>query len=131
MLDFIMVPAIMAIITYGVYKLFELFARRKERIMIIEKTDFSKGGLQQPSLDVNYEGGGRFKSLKFSCLLLGLGAGLFVGFLISVHTDFSNIDTFIGKYDIVALVIGSSVLLFGGIGMLTSFILEQVLGKKK
>ncbi len=31
MMDFIMVPAVMAIITLGVYKLFELFfVRRKE-----------------------------------------------------------------------------------------------------
>ena len=33
MMDFIMVPAIMAIITVGIYKLFELFVCKKERFM--------------------------------------------------------------------------------------------------
>ena len=37
MMNFIMVPAIMAIITVGIYKLFELFVCKKERLMIIEK----------------------------------------------------------------------------------------------
>lgn len=32
-----MVPAIMAIITVGIYKLFELFVCKKERLMLIEK----------------------------------------------------------------------------------------------
>ena len=39
MMDFIMVPAVMTIITLGVYKLFELFVCKKERIMLIEKMD--------------------------------------------------------------------------------------------
>ena len=38
MMDFIMVPTIMAIITLGIYKLFELFVCKKERLMLIEKT---------------------------------------------------------------------------------------------
>ena len=37
MMDFIMVPLIMGIITLGIYKLFELFACRRERMAIIEK----------------------------------------------------------------------------------------------
>ena len=37
MLDFIMVPAVVGIITLGIYKLFELFVRKKERLIIIDK----------------------------------------------------------------------------------------------
>ena len=37
MMDFIMVPTILAIITLGIYKLFELFVCKKERLTIIEK----------------------------------------------------------------------------------------------
>ena len=36
-MDFIMVPLIMGIITLGIYKLFELFVCRRERMAIIEK----------------------------------------------------------------------------------------------
>ena len=35
MMDFIMVPTILAIITLGIYKLFELFVCKKERLTII------------------------------------------------------------------------------------------------
>lgn len=41
MMDFIMVPAIMAIITVGIYKLFELFVCKKERLMLIEKWEIN------------------------------------------------------------------------------------------
>lgn len=41
MMDFIMVPTIMAIITLGIYKLFELFVCKKERLMLIEKMGIS------------------------------------------------------------------------------------------
>ena len=37
MMDFILIPTIIGIITYGIYKLFELFVRKKERLNIIEK----------------------------------------------------------------------------------------------
>ena len=36
-MDFIMIPLVVGIITYGIYSFFELIVRRKERIMFIEK----------------------------------------------------------------------------------------------
>lgn len=52
MMDFIMVPAVMTIITLGVYKLFELFVCKKERIMLIEKMD--ERGLLLRWIRLNY-----------------------------------------------------------------------------
>ena len=63
MMDFIMVPAVMTIITLGVYKLFELFVCKKERIMLIEKMD-ERGLL--PQMDTPKLRGSRF---SFSYLL--------------------------------------------------------------
>ena len=37
MMDFILVPLVVGIITLGIYKLFELFVCKKERIIMIEK----------------------------------------------------------------------------------------------
>ena len=37
MLDFISIPLVVGIVTLGIYKLFELFARKKERLSLIEK----------------------------------------------------------------------------------------------
>ena len=50
MLDFITLPLIVGIITLGIYRLFELMIRRKERLKIIEKiedvpTEFLKNGI--------------------------------------------------------------------------------------
>ena len=36
-MDFIMVPLIVGIVCAGIYGLFELFVRKKERLAIIEK----------------------------------------------------------------------------------------------
>ena len=64
MMNFIMVPAIMAIITVGIYKLFELFVCKKERLMLIEKM----GDKYEP--DVASNGGLRERT---GCAFAGCG----------------------------------------------------------
>ena len=79
-MDFITAPLIVGIITLGIYKLFELFACRRERITLIEKlgekmsqTDLELNGkiclpdFNRPQLS--------FGALKGGCLLLGVGLG--------------------------------------------------------
>ena len=86
-MNFITAPLIVGIITLGIYKLFELFACRRERITLIEKlgekmsqTDLELNGkiclpdFNRPQLS--------FGALKGGCLLLGVGLGLLVGFKI-------------------------------------------------
>ena len=92
-MDFITAPLIVGIITLGIYKLFELFACRRERITLIEKlgekmsqTDLELNGkiclpdFNRPQLS--------FGALKGGCLLLGVGLGLLVGFILS-YVSFS------------------------------------------
>ena len=129
MMDFIMVPAVMGIITLGIYKLFELFVRKKERLMIIDKIgdkltpeilrgkiDFSTN---IPKLS--------FSALKFGCLFVGLGIGMLVAF--AVHYNFA--DFVESSYQIRGAVYGSCVLLFGGLGLIIAFIVELKVSKKK
>lgn len=129
MMDFIMVPAVMGIITLGIYKLFELFVRKKERLMIIDKIgdkltpeilngkiDFSTN---IPKLSSS--------ALKFGCLFMGLGIGMLVAF--AVHYNFA--DFVESSYQIRSAVYGSCVLLFGGLGLLIAFIVELKVSKKK
>ena len=91
-MDFITAPLIVGIITLGIYKLFELFACRRERIMLIEKlgekmsqTDLELNGkiclpdFNRPQLS--------FGALKGGCLLLGVGLGLLVGFISTDSTE--------------------------------------------
>ena len=130
MMDLIMVPLIVGIICAGIYGLFELFVRKKERLAIIEKIGDKlepsafdvKVGL--PRLATNFS----FSSLKTGCLLAGIGLGLLVGFIISVSlTDF-NLD---GRRELISTVYGASVLLFGGIGLIIAFVIELKLSKEK
>lgn len=59
-------------------------------------------------------------ALKVGCLLLGLGAGLLFGFMLTRITE-------IQSYDTRSAVYGGSVLVFGGLGLIVSFIVERAL----
>lgn len=133
-MDFITVPVIISIITYGIYKLFELFVCRRERLSIIEKlsdnqflsvpNSFSLPNYAQPRT--------AYGTLKGGCLLLGIGLGLLVGFVICATCipDYFDKMNWIHKQT-AAVIYGSCVLIFGGLGLLTAFIIELKLGKKK
>ena len=129
MLDFIMVPAVVGIITLGIYRLFELFVRKKERLIIIDKIgdkltpeilsgkiDFSTN---IPKLS--------FSALKFGCLFIGLVISMLVAF--AVHYNFA--DFVESSYQIRGAVYGSCVLLFGGLGLIIAFIIELKINKKR
>ena len=129
MMDFIMVPAVMGIITLGIYKLFELFVRKKERLTIIDKIgdkltpDILNGKIDFSTNIPKFS----FSALKFGCLFMGLGIGLLVAF--AVHYNFAD---FVEKtYYLRSAVYGSCVLLFGGLGLLIAFIVELKVSKKK
>jgi hypothetical protein len=135
MTDFIVAPAITGIITYGTYKLFELFVCRRERLSIIEKLSdnqflpapgsFSLPDYAQPRIS--------YGALKGGSLLVGVGLGLIIGYIICTASIPEYLDPKRSWYpsEIISIVYGSCVLIFGGIGLLTAFLLELKLGKKK
>ena len=68
-----------------------------------------------------------FSSLKWGCLLMGLGLGLLAAF--AIHYNFQY---FISKqWDIQSMVYGACVLIFGGLGLLTAFLVELKINKNK
>lgn len=128
MLEFIYIPLVIGIITLGIYKLFELFVRKKERLTIIEKI----GNKLQPSSLLDSDllisslpkfRGVSFITLRIACLLLGLGIGLLVGFFISQSFDYTGINQS-NAYGLRELIYGASVLVFGGLGLLITFLIE-------
>ncbi len=132
-MDFIMVPLIMGIITLGIYKMFELFACRRERMALIEKLDDKipvaglKGKLSLPIYN-HYS----FSALKGGCLMLGIGLGLLIGFLICVSAIPNYLsDTSWNMRQTVGIVYGSCVLLFGGAGLIAAFLIENKMNQKK
>jgi hypothetical protein len=132
-MEFIFVPLIVWICVSGVYGLFELFARKKERLIIIEKigekldSSLIEGKFNALNMSMK-----SFSSLKIGCLLAGLGLGLLVGLLITTilysNHYFAGAENWrIDRYYEVAY--GASVLLFGGIGLLISFVIENKMNK--
>ncbi|MDR0995194.1 MAG: hypothetical protein LBL81_02765 [Tannerella sp.] len=137
MLDFITIPLVVGICVAGVYGLFELFARRKERLAIIEKlgdkldsASFT-GKVQLPSFSSPLHFS--FSALKVGCLLTGVGLGLLAGFLLNLAV-LSQGQVWQGVpyvNDLTGVCYGAGVLLFGGIGLLIAFLVEMRLAKKK
>ncbi len=134
MMDFITVPAVMTIITLGVYKLFELFVCKKERIMLIEKMD-ERGMLPRSDFPKLYGENlsFSFSALKIGCLLAGMGLGLLLGYLICYMTMpeyLINGDNGYFYRKVSSIVYGACVLGFGGAGLIIAFITELKLNKK-
>ena len=128
MMDFIAIPTVIGIITLGIYKLFELFACRKERLLMIEKMgdNFSPEMLKE-KISFSSVGNLSFSALKFCCLFMGIGLGILVAFFINYNmADF--LDS-MRRSD--SFLYGSCVLLFGGMGLLVAFLVELQLNKKK
>lgn len=134
-MNFIMVPLILGIITLGVYKIFELFACKRERMAIIEKL-----GDKISSADLNGKfslpayNRSSFSALKGGLLMAGIGLGLLTGFAISasfvpnyVVQDNLNWDS----QQMIGIIYGACVLLFGGVGLLAAFLIEMKINKKK
>lgn len=134
-MDFIMVPVVCGIFVLGFYKLFELFVCKKERLAIIEKMGekFTPDMLEN-KINLSSVGNVSFSALKFGCLFMGLGLGLLMAYLICTTTIENyatpNADWSWEVKQTVSVIYGSCVLLFGGAGLLTSFLIELKISKK-
>lgn len=141
----VLVPIfIVGIITLGIYRLFELFVRRKERMSIIEKLQNNVDPsvfANKFSLPLLGQPGVKFPSswpLRASLLLVGIGLGLLVGFFLeftltnSMQPSFSSYDWNVQNNisDSVAIIYLASVSLFGGLGLLVAYRIEQKNEKK-
>ena len=135
-MDFIIIPLVTAIVTLGIYKFFELLICRRERREIIGKLepgsliDYLKlvpMGLRTGTtmrIAPETARGIPAGALKIGSLLLGLGAGLLFGFMLTRVTE-------IQSYETRSIVYGGSVLAFGGLGLIVSFIAERILSRRK
>ena len=122
MMDFIFVPLVVGVVTLGIYKFFELLVCRRERRMIIDKMDgnalidylkFVPMGVRIGA-PVSVSG-----TLKAGCLLLGIGFGLLFAFMVL------NWCAYDASYEMRSIVYGGSVLCFGGVGLIVSFVVER------
>lgn len=119
-------------ITYGIYKVFELFVRRKERMVMIEKMSFSEGILAPPDVTKWFSPPiPTFGALRLGLLLAGLGLGLVIAVFMNSYLDWQNminaskLPNRHGEFLYIALM-----LLFGGLGLVIAYLMEQKNRKK-
>ena len=133
-MKFLTEPLVAAIVFYFFYRIFELFARRKERLAAMEKMTQSPAFSDYLAHGSNYESflpsnaKSTFTSLRAGCLLLGLGLGLLTGLFIRMGIKVSEIHIEKWEQDISY---GACILFFGGFGLIVSYIIEQITRKKQ
>jgi len=122
---------ICGIVFFCIYKIFELFVRREERIRMIEKLseNIDPATIEKQLKGMSPLKASGFGSLKAGCLFTGLGIALLVAFtMVNLNgLDHNNWE----NKEAISVIYGSCVLLFGGISLLVAFIIELKLSKKK
>lgn len=129
--NFLVPILVVGTITLGIYKLFELFVCRRERMMLLERM-LASDLKELPRFSYGWRVRFSFSALKWGCLLMGIGLGVLLGYVICWNTipDFPGDDLYYPSGSIVAVIFGASVLLMGGLGLLVAFLVELKLGKK-
>ncbi len=131
-MDFIKEPLIVGVIFYFIYMVFELFVRRRERLELIGKMGQV---MNNPNLSVmnnplesSISDGLRksFTALRTGCLLIGLGVGLLIGLTINLSIyELIDMHSHWEREAFISIGYGSCVLLFGGLGLVISYIIEK------
>jgi len=136
-MNFIEAPLTVGIIFYFIYMVFELFARKDERIRLIEKLGQNSTPVDSTLLKSQFStllpsfSKKSFTALRAGSLLVGLGLGLMAGLFLFLSIKSSNIDLERWERDtFYSLSISASVLLFGGLGLVISYIIESKTVKK-
>lgn len=125
MFDFLAAPLVTFVVFYGIFCIFDLFVRRKERMEIIERMgDKLDSDLLKPSFGFKGKINFSFSSLKLGALLTGIGLGLFIGSILCVYGNPQS-------YSLTQSIMGGSILLFGGLGLIAAFVIELKMSNKK
>jgi len=124
---------IVGIVFFVIYKIIELFVRRKERKLMIEKmsevpqemlqSNFqSFNELQKEGIKVN-----RFSSLRWGAVATGIGLGWLLGFIITMQTvNVELLDDFHYRnfMDVDSIYIATTALC-AGIALIVVYLIER------
>ncbi|MDR1814140.1 MAG: hypothetical protein LBR18_04755 [Tannerella sp.] len=133
-MNFLEAPLVLGIIGYFTYMVFELFARKSERLKIIEKMGENFSPIDTSALSSQFSSllpsfpKKSFTSLRFGSLLSGLGLGLLIGVFLVVYFKNCYHEN---SYELTSICYTASLLLFGGLGLIISYILEKKEQKKE
>lgn len=124
-MDWISVPTTVLIIFGTIYKVFELFVRKEERKMIINKIEDIKG-VDLSGTNLNMENGqnNKFLPLRIGMLILGVGLGCFTAIL-AMTVIMPRINDQISTYYTKQMLSGACICFFGGLALVLSYIIEH------
>lgn len=136
MFDFL-VPAVIFIpICLSVYKTIELYAKRKERILFLEKMidkmDTVNGNvISSFNVDINKKSN-PFITIRWAAGLLFFGLGLIIAHLFCLfsNAEYASGDGYVFNSDFVSVVYMSFVSVMMGLGFLVAFFIEMKYRKK-
>ena len=121
---------IVGIVVVGIYRIFELYARRKERMAIIERLG-EQIKLSEANIDLSlplFQKSESNGALKISLLLIGIGIGLIAAFCIdiaSVGVNWKGNDSTWYHRNTMEVVYFACISIFGGIGLLSAYFIER------
>ncbi|GHV22970.1 hypothetical protein FACS189428_5820 [Clostridia bacterium] len=134
---------IVGFIVLGIYKLFELFVRRKERMAIIDKSldllnnNEVNRSINFPAINWGKQDFGSWP-LRISLLLIGIGLGCIIAFfiqfnLVNFYSGANTNDWFIREtmHQTQFVLYFSFITVFGGLGLLIAYLIESKQAKKK
>ena len=127
-MNWITAPLICAIVFGCIYKVVELFVRKRERLMLINKlTEISNVDFKGISL---YSSGNKFTGLRVGWLMLGVGFGFLFGFLINMMATYGkyayDFDDVWRYHSVVGgIVYVACICICGGVGLLLAYRAER------
>ncbi|MFV0419649.1 MAG: DUF6249 domain-containing protein [Dysgonomonas sp.] len=135
----IMAMVIVATLSYATYKLFELFARRKERMAMIEKLSAGidpqilKNQFSPVRIPIIRDFINNSWSIRIGMLLLGVGLGVVVATIVDltvVAPTGSNDNLYYDFRRTVDILYPACAAVFGGIGLIIAYFIEKKDAKK-
>ncbi|MDR3058715.1 MAG: DUF6249 domain-containing protein [Dysgonomonas sp.] len=121
---------VLAIVTFGIYKIFELFVRRNERMSIIEK--FSTGIdpqilMNQFSLPIYQSRDNGSWAIRIGLLLLGIGLGVVIAAIIDLLAvpPTSGGEVFYEFRNTISVLYPALAAVFGGLGLVSAYFIEK------
>lgn len=115
-----------AIFVYGIYRLFELFVRRKERMAIIEKmlsnpinSDLLTNQLNLPLFSKNNVSW----PIRIGLLLIGIGVGVTIASIVDINFSYTQRTWEMGSA--IGSLYAACIATFGGIGLVIAYYIDK------